>query len=387
MQASNSKTMHRANLSVVLRSILDSGGISRRDIAAQTGLTPATVTNITAQLLAQGYILETGALEAGMGRKPITLQVNPARYGIVGIELSADSITCVLADFTGAVTAQTTVANRPDNTPDQAVAIAWQAAETLLARQSVARERILGVGLMSSGPYDRGTGTLIDPPNFTGEGWLNAPVRDLLAEKSGLPVLFERDSVGCALAEAGTAPGTLFAVMVNTVGIGGGLLVSGDIFYGRNSGAAEIGHMTVLMDGPRCGCGDRGCLEAVSSGQAIARALGEKTGRAWTAEEAVAAYRAGEPDAVETVQLAARCLGQAIGNVIKCVSPDMIAVGGRFITLFPEYYDLVRQQALSRRYIQIEGGTRILPFSHGGIQSAVGAVRLVLGDFYRSLGR
>ncbi len=396
----NSKSMQKNNVSAVLRLVYDSDGISRKEIAARIGLTPASVTNIVAHLMRYDFIVECaeaprregekeGDGAVGLGRRPIALRVNRGRYAVVGVELSADTIAAVVTDFCGTVLAHGEVENRSDNTPEQAVELAWGLAERLLDEAGADRQKVLGVGLMSSGPYDRETGTLHDPPNFHGEAWKNAPIRALLEARSKYPVFFDRDSVGCALAELGCQPigdeGTLFAIMVNTVGIGGGLLIGSEVHYGLHNSAAEIGHLTVVPDGPLCGCGDRGCLEAVSSGAAIARALSEREGAPVSVTALIRRYRAGDAAAVEAVRFGAKCLGVAIGNIIKCVGPDCIALGGRFIAAFPEYYGLVEAYARARRYIGTPTEIRIVPFTHGEIQSAVGAVRLVIQNFFKSL--
>ena len=400
-QSVNSKSMQKNNVSAVLNLIYGNDGISRKEIAARTGLTPASVTNIVNHLMQYDYLRESDAKSArgegaaepecanGLGRRPVALHVNRRRYFVVGIELSADTLAAVVTDFCGHVLARGEAANRSDNTPEEAVSLAWDLAERLLGEAGADRAKVLGVGLTSSGPYDRESGTLLDPPNFHGAAWKSAPVRALLEARSRYPVYFDRDSIGCALAELGGQPlgddGTLFAIMVNTVGIGGGLLIGSEVHYGLHNSAAEIGHLTVVPDGPLCGCGDRGCLEAVSSGAAVARALSETVGAPVTVPELIRRYRAGDAPAVEAVRYGAKCLGVAIGNVNKCVGPDCIALGGRFISAFPEYYGLVESCARARRYIEMPTGTRIVPFTHGESQSAVGAVRLVIQSFFKSL--
>ncbi len=387
--------MQRSNLAAVLRLIYENADISRKEIAARTGLTPATVTNIVSHLMRYDYLTqettEGGPQEgtAAPGRRPIALRINRARHSIAGIELSADSIAAVVTDFCGGVLARGQIGNDSGNTPRRACSLAWELTRRLLREAGRTPQSLLGIGLMSSGPYDRETGVLFDPPNFHGDAWKKAPVCALLEECSGVPVYFDRDSVGCALAELGDGAAgegkTLFAVMVNTVGIGGGLLIGSEVHYGLSNSAAEIGHLTVVPDGPQCGCGDRGCLEAVSSGEAIARALSRREGGEVSVARLIERYRAGEEAAVEAVRYGARCLGLAIGNIIKCVGPDCVVLGGRFISMLPEYYELARDCASGRRYIKGSSAVQILPFTHGEIQSAMGGVRLVLNNFFKSL--
>ena len=392
----NNRTMQRSNLALVLRTIYDNGGISRRDVAARTGLTPSTVTNIVNRLLSDGLVHEdsgAGAESGAVGRRPIRLTVNAARYACIGVELSADRITGVLTDFCGAPLARMDTENDYRDAPETAVARIGRVVRALMRDAGMPRESVLGVGLLSAGPYDREAGVMLDQTNF--EGWTRVPIRDLAREETGLPVYFDRDSVGCALdavAAGGEHDGTLFALLVNTIGIGGALVIDGEVFYGRENCASEVGCMTMIPGGPQCRCGDKGCLEAISAADAL---LGYIRGRVAEGAEdpfdggadradasaLAAAYRAGRPLAVEAVLRGARYLGVAIGNVIKIVGPDVIAIGGSFVAVFPEYYDLMVGEAVKRRQVQ----PRFVPFRHGPIQCAMGGVRLVVQEYFRSL--
>lgn len=391
----NNKTMQRSNLALTLRTIYEQDGISRRDVAAQTGLTPSTVTNIVSRLMEDGLVREQQeewAEGAPVGRRPIRLSICKARYAIVGVELSADRITVVVTDFAGAPLRQAHIQNSGSNSPAVAVEKIKALVFRLISEAALSREQVLGVGLMSSGPYDPETGRMFDPPNF--DGWHDVPIRQMLEEALELPVCFDRDSVGCALeAQAdATVQGTLFALMVNTIGIGGALVIDGEVYYGLDNCAAEIGCMTVIPDGPLCRCGDRGCLEAVSSADALLAYIRMRIAQgaenpfdtdAETADAAALAkaYRNARPLAVEAVTRGASYLGLAIGNVIKVASPDVIALGGSFLVILPEYYDLILKAATARRQAQ----PKFIPFQHGSIQCALGGVRLVMLHYFKAL--
>lgn len=391
----NNKTMQRSNLARVLWTIYESGGISRRDVAARTGLTPSSVTNIVYRLMEDGLVREDAGSRgesAPVGRRPIRLTICGERYAVVGVELSADRITAVVTDFTGTPLAVGNDENSGANPPEVAVEKIRLLVDSLLRQSGVSRDRVLGLGLMSSGPYDREKGRMLCPTNF--DGWIDVPICDMTAEALELPVFFDRDSVGCALdAQAAEAvSGALFAILVNTIGIGGALLIDGEVYYGLNNCASEIGCMTVMPDGPRCRCGDRGCLEAISSADALLNYIRERIaagapdpfdGAADRADAAMlaAAYRAGKPLAVEAVQRGARYLGIAIGNIIKVACPNVIALGGSFLVIFPEYYDLIIAEALDRR----QERPKFIPFAHGPIQCALGGVQLVINRYFKAL--
>jgi predicted NBD/HSP70 family sugar kinase len=394
----NNKTMQKSNFSLILRAINDFEEISRKELSKLTGLTPSSVTNIVNRLLEERYIIETGSGTSECGRKPIILQINEDKADIIGIELSADKMIGILTGFSGKVRSVHIVKNRNADSVDAAVEAAGSLVESLLAETNSSKDHLLGVGVMSAGPYDRTNGVMIDPPNF--KGWHIVPIKSLLEKRLEVPVYFDRDSVGCVIAEYNSGQCREFrnivAVLVNTIGIGGGAIVDGEVYYGLNNSAAEIGHMIVEIDGPLCGCGDRGCLEAAASGDAIVRDVKKRIlegGRCGidvpqesvAIEDVVRAYREGDAICREIVRRSARYIGVAIGNIIKTVSPECIVIGGSLITLFPEYYDLINEYVWSRNYVELNGTTKIMKFCYGEIQSAVGAVKLVKRKLFESL--
>ncbi len=142
----------------------------------------------------------------------------------------------------------------------------------LLSRPEVADVSVHRVGVGCAGPVDLKAGIVFNPPNLP--GWTRVPLMDRLRHELDLPVVLENDANAAALGEfrygAGRGARSIVYMTVST-GIGGGIILDGKIWHGLKDAAGEIGHMTVCPDGPVCGCGNRGCLEAMSSGTSIAR--------------------------------------------------------------------------------------------------------------------
>jgi glucokinase len=180
------------------------------------------------------------------------------------------------------------------------------------------------VGLGVPGLFDPATGEIRLFPNLPGP-WPGYPLRDRVVAGLGRPVAMINDARAHTLAEsrmgAGRGAATMALVTLGT-GIGGGLIIDGKLHLGTGT-AGEIGHQTVLPDGPLCGCGNRGCAEPLTQ----ARALTELAGRA-TVEEVFDGAAAGDPACVAAVDQAARYLGIAIANVVNVLAPDRIVVGG-----------------------------------------------------------
>src|SRR5690625_5292770 len=153
---------------------------------------------------------------------------------------------------------------------DKMIAMVEAAIEEVLDTEGGSREDFAGIGIGSPGPLDRATGTVINTPNL---GWRNFPLRDLVANAVGLPATLDNDANCATFGEwwlgAGRDVDTLVGLTLGT-GIGGGIVLDGEIFHGVSDVAGEIGHMTIDSTGRKCKCGNYGCLEAYASGPAIA---------------------------------------------------------------------------------------------------------------------
>jgi len=209
--------------------------------------------------------------------------------------------------------------------------------------ESPAPVRAIGVG--TPGPIDYESGVVIFAPNIS--NFANVAIVDALREALELPVYIENDANAAALAEhhLGAARGARhsFFVTVST-GIGGGLIVNDRVWRGSYGQAGEIGHVTVLAGGPLCGCGNRGCLEAVASGRALARDAGYAFARPLSTPELFELWRKGDEKARELVEGSAFYLGQALADVQKLFDPQVIVVGGGVgVGGGPEYLELVRR--------------------------------------------
>ncbi|HHW41036.1 MAG TPA: ROK family protein [Syntrophomonadaceae bacterium] len=202
---------------------------------------------------------------------------------------------------------------------------------------------VMALGVGAPGPLDPVTGRIIFAPNLQ---WRNVNLKEILQDALGLPVFLENDANLAALAEhlygAGRGHDHIVYITVST-GVGGGLILNGDIYSGAFGGAGEIGHMVVAPGGPACSCGNRGCLEAVASGRAIkqrameliAAGNGNKilqvAGGSPEEVDAPAVTRAaqeGDPEAKEILETAGRYLGMAIANICTLLNPSLFVVGG-----------------------------------------------------------
>jgi glucokinase len=260
---------------------------------------------------------------------------------------------------------------------DQAPTRAAEGPEAVVARLAAvggaameAHGPIDTVGLGLPGLFDPRRGVVLLFPNLPGE-WRGRPVAGPMSEALGRPVALVNDVRAFTLAETrlGAARGarTVVCLALGT-GVGGGIMVEGRLHLGMDGTAGEIGHQTVIPDGPRCGCGNRGCVEAVASGRRLAELAGTPT-----AEAAFAAARAGDPRALAAIERVAGWLGIAIANAVVLLSPDRVVVGGGIAGAGDLLLDPIRAEVLRRVTLVPAERISIVPGELGPNAGAVGA--------------
>ncbi|MFR0352814.1 ROK family transcriptional regulator [Streptomyces sediminimaris] len=325
-------------------------GISRLELAERTGLTPQAVSKITARLRADGLAAEAGR-RASTGGKPRTvLRLVPEAGHAVGLHLDRDELRAVLVDLTGAVVATRHTSLDLGAGPENVVAaVAGEAGAVAGARSP------LGIGVALPGPLDHARGVLHRVTGFP--EWDGFPLRDALTRRLGMPVVVDKDTNAAALGLAvggagGAGESGSFAYLYLGTGLGAGLVVGGAVHRGARTGAGEFGHQVVQLDGPPCGCGDRGCVEALC----------------------LAAVARGE------VEEAARVLGTAAGNLVALLDIDRVLLGGRTIAAAPEVFVRGVGAVLDARARRV--GEEPVPVRVAAAGVAEGAAHLVLAPLF-----
>lgn len=280
--------------------------------------------------------------------------------------------------------------------------IADQGAEAVLgrivklARASIAAasgKKIAGVGIGSPGPLDTRTGIVLLTPNL---GWTNFPVRDRVGEALGLPATLDNDA-NCAIFGEwwrGAARGVQHVVGLTIgTGIGGGIVLGGEIYHGASDMAGEIGHMTIDLNGRRCKCGNYGCLEAYASGPAIAaRAVegiqaGVDTGlpkyvqgdlSKITAQLVYEAANDGDEFALEVVHDTAHFLGAGVANIINIFNPQVVVIVGGVTLAGERLFTPLRSEVKRRAFKPAVDVCRIVPGELTGTAGVYGAAAVFM---------
>ena len=256
----------------------------------------------------------------------------------------------------------------------------------------------IGIGVSSPGPLDPRRGIILNPPNL--RGWIGVPIVDTISDQLELPTLLERDTNVAVMAEwrYGAAQGMRDAVYVTvSTGIGGGIISDGRPLGGRDGLAGEVGHLVVELDGPVCGCGGIGHVEAIASGTAIekaARALlerGEAPGLARLAaggepvdaELVARAVDDGDADSRALLDRAWMAVGALCASLVNMLDPEVIVIGGGIAEHRPRLFEVARRELARRILPALEGRTRIEPAALGGDVSLIGLLPIVndrMGD-------
>ncbi|MEU8884157.1 ROK family transcriptional regulator [Streptomyces hydrogenans] len=329
--------VRRHNLSLVLRTVHDAGETTRAAVAARVGLTRPAVSSLVEQLLELGFLVESGKTFSGQAGRPGTV-LKPAGTGpaALGVEINVAYVSVCLVDLTGTDRIRRTV--RLDNraaAPDVLARAAAVAAEALAEAEAL--------GLSPSGaalalPGLVSDGTVRQAPNL---GWHDTPAERLFGDALAalrpaarrLAVASDNEANMAALAELrfGT-PGTprTFLHLTGETGVGGAVVVHGELLRGAHGFAGEIGHLVVDAEGPRCRCGSRGCLEQYAGQAALLRAAD-----AADVDDLAARAGRGEPRALAALAEAGRMLGRALSGAVNLLDPEAVVLGGIYPRLMP----------------------------------------------------
>jgi N-acetylglucosamine repressor len=381
------------NSRLVLRTIYERLEISRADVARETRLTRTTVSDVVADLMAQGMVEEVGYGPSAGGKPPILLSVIPDSRHLIGIDLASDEFRGAVINLRGQIRQQIAVPLH-DRDGEAALALVYEIVEGLC---NATDSPLLGVGIGSPGLMDASNGIVRRSVNLD---WHDLPLRDLLEERFDLPVYVANDSQVAALGEYtfGNRSGVENLVVIKVGhGVGAGIVLNGRLFHGETFGAGEIGHVTVVENGERCRCGNLGCLETVASvrallGQAQTIADGDPNSLLHhfvagpgeiTMETICRALEAGDEQVRQIVRQVGQYLGIAAANIIGLLSAQRIVIAGSVACLGQALLDVVRQEMTRRSLAIVANEAEIVLSSIGSDIVILGASALVLN---RELG-
>ena len=260
----------------------------------------------------------------------------------IGVDIGGTKISLALGDEKGKILMRSEI---PTRTGRQSVDCVRELAlklKALVRDAGLPLKKILGIGVGCPGAVNNQKGIAPRSPNLP--GWAGLPLRRILSQASGLPVFLANDANAAAIGEsvfgAGRHAKNFIYITVST-GVGGGIVLNGRLYEGSGFVAGEIGHISVVPDGKKCNCGQRGCLEAYASGTAIGHFVRErmtrKNTRIWkflsgdrkvSARQVGMAAREGDRLSIESYKQAGYYLGIGIANLLNILNPEKIVIGG-----------------------------------------------------------
>lgn len=383
------RAIREVNRALVLELLRREGPLSRSDLARRSALTKPTVSAIVEPLLAAGVLQEVGQRTSAVGRRATLLAVDPSSATYLGIHFGETTTAVALADARGELTARRQI---PAVRGDVAAALSRVVAlvEALLLETGTDRERVERVGVSVPGLVEPRSGICVLAPNLR---WREVPLADALGERLGAPALVVNTTQAAALAEgrrgAAVGAGSFVWIYVGR-GIGAGIVIDGALELGTSGFTGELGHCAVASDGPRCGCGRRGCLETFASDRAIerraaalAREVGERGAAGRTAAGVLAAARAGSPSARRALAEAGAHLGRGVSYLVNLLDPARIVVGGDVLPYSEDAMTALRRVAGERSVRPTP--LAIVPTALGDDAYVAGAVLLAFEHATRAI--
>ncbi|MDR3147572.1 MAG: ROK family transcriptional regulator [Treponema sp.] len=376
----------------VIRCLMRESPINRAAIAKRTGLSIPTVMFITEPLLKNNFIRSIGKGVSSGGKPPEMLEIVPERFFYIGLDIGRTMIRAVAVN---AISRQVVCLQEPTNNPvperrfvDRIAAIILKIAGKL----KTDNDRILGAGIAMPGLIEKKSGAVLFSPDF---GWNNIPLQEWLTAKIPFPVLVENANRALALNEVflmgGETSHTTFAVNLG-YGIGAALVIGEDLYTGASGTSGEIGHITAAPQGPVCHCGNRGCLEAVASGAAIAAqgkqlletrrspVIRDLAGGDPAQVDAALVFRAaalGDKDAVRIVNKAAEYIGIGLSMAINVLDPDRLVLCGGLMRNGPSFLEKIKASIETHRMRQAGRAVIISAGTGGEYSTANGACRVL----------
>jgi predicted NBD/HSP70 family sugar kinase len=375
-EKADSDLVRRQNRLLLLEALRQQGAMARVEMGRHTGLSPASITTISSQLIADGILEEASAAHAAAeapqrrGRPTTQIDFNPKCANVVAVKVSIDGLELALADARGEVLARRASRTATfDADPAAFGKVLADEITALLAKARVPTRRVARVGIAVQGVADSQAGTVVWSPAFRGR---NISVAAAIEERLGIPCRVANDANMIAEGLIGSDRaryGGTAAVVFMGWGVGMGLIINGQVYHGPTGAAAEFGHMNHLPDGPLCRCGRRGCVEAYVADYSLLRWASGSAATQPPSSNAIpqqdmlaleAAALRGEPAAVSAYAKAGEALGFGLARLIAILTPSRIVLAGpgtRAMPLIRPHLDRALEQGVVgelRRTVEIE---------------------------------
>ena len=368
--------LRHLNQERLIEFLLANGPSTQAELARGTGLSTATVSNIVRDLVMKG-VAGTSPVTSG-GRRALQVQLTDTGDVVAGVDFGRRHARIVLATLGYQVLAEAEISLPLGYDVRESLQAAAELLDTLLAEHAIPRDSVLSVGVGVPGPIDRRTGTVLQGAILP--EWVGMSIRDL-EDAFRFPVVVDNDANLGALAEvtwgANRGVRNLIFVKIGS-GIGAGLILNGQPYYGYLGITGELGHTPVVDHGVICRCGNRGCLETIASTTVMIEALGRGSGGGVTTADVLRRGLERDPATLRVVGDAGTAIGQTIGNIANVINPELVLIGGPLVGLGDALLDPIRHGILQNAIPIIGETTAVRVSSLGDRAESLGAAALVI---------
>jgi len=387
------------NKTVILNVIKEHAPISRTEIARITEFSGASVTKFVNDLMKMGLVREDGWEDSKGGRRPVLLKLVPESRFAIGVDLGAANLRVVVVNLEAKIITKITKKTRADEGKEKVFKRMITAIYEAIDTSKVDKSKIKGIGIGISGIIDHKRGICLFCPHI--KGWENVPAKKLLEEEFGVEVSVDDSARTMALAEhwCGLAQKIENFIFVNVgIGVGSSIFINGQIYRGSRGTAGELGHTTIDKNGPRCMCGNRGCLETLISGPSITRRAKESLEEGVvsliskmvnddltkiTPEIVAQAARKGDKLAFNIMEKTGEYLGIGIANAINLFNPELVIIGAGISGAGDLFLDTLKRTVKARALHTASTSVEIKLSELGDTTAALGAAILILKNIFK----
>lgn len=386
------------NKSLIFDLIRKNGPISRTQMARTVGLSMPTVMKITDEFTKKHLIQEIGKGESSGGRQPELLELIPDSKYCIGVGIGRSKTYVVIINLVGEVVKREIMETGETKVPEIWIERLIQSIEKVLYESEVPVEKILGMGVGMPGILDQENGIVLFSPDFQ---WENVDILTPIKKRFDMEITIENANRALAMGEYFFGAGVdsqNFLVINLGHGIGSAIVRKGEFYRGSSGSSGEIGHVVLEKNGPQCNCGNKGCLEAIASGNAIARdakiailegrktiiyEMAKKDINLVEAKTVFEAAAQNDEVANEIVERALQYIGIGLANYINLLDPDLIILSGGLTNAGDIFFKRVRE-VLRERQMKFAGRqVKVVISQMGENGTAVGSASIVLKKFIK----
>lgn len=397
-KASSIKEINTKNILNIIRR---HGPISRIEISEITGLTPATITNITSELIDNKLIMEGETGDSSGGRRPIMLKMRGDYYRVIGVYIGSRKIRIITSDLGANIKYKKEIKYNSGNVSVEYIKeILRKELLSIISKYKAKNKSIVGIGVGINGIVDNARGISLVAPNL---GWKNVEIAKIIYDMCGIPVFIDNNTRTMALGEnwfgSGKNASSFFCLNID-YGVGGSFFIDDKPLNGASFGAGEIGHTTVDINGEMCTCGNRGCLETVASVKALLKQAYDKypenknsmvyggkeinSVNDINVEDLYEAAKQGDELAVSLVQKMGENIGIGIANIINILNPELIIINGEIISTGEILLNPIIETVRKRGFANSVNSTAIVLSKLGSVAYLKGAVVLATQHIFEN---